>query len=118
MVKESLSKYFIIGFGFEKVRADQRPLFLNTFFRIVNLQRVLQSESILARFLPAALREKKAYQNKTSFIEDLLEPQSTSAPNFLMCERQSIDDEMDPLIPIDKKLEHKLRKFLVFYHKE
>jgi len=75
----------------------------------VNLQRVLQSESILARFLPAALREKKAYQNKTSFIEDIPEPQSTSAPNFIMRENHCID-EMDPLIPIDKKHELKQEK--------
>ena len=107
MVIESLSKNFIIGFGFEKGRVDRMPFFLKNLFRIVNLQRVLQSESILARFLPAALREKKAYQNKTCFIEDLLEPQSTSAPNFIMCESQSIN-EMDPLIPTDKKQEHKL----------
>lgn len=76
----------------------------------MNLQRVLQSESILARFLPAALREKKAYQNKTSFIEDIPEPQSTSAPNFIMRENHCID-EMDPLIPIDKKHELKQGNF-------
>ena len=88
---------------------------LNDCFRILTLQRVLHGENVFAsrfsRFYPAALREKHAYQNKSTLLEDILEPHSSTSASTNLPSDNPIDcenDERDPLIPSDRKNEQKL----------